>query len=56
MPISAGDVVMNFLGDSTQLDTKFSELGPKARAAFNPATEAAEGLGDAIRTIPPHWP
>jgi len=49
MPVSAGDVVMNFLGDSTQLDAKFAELGPKATTAFNPATEAAEEFGDALK-------
>jgi hypothetical protein len=44
MAIEVGDAIFRFLGDSTQLDTKFAELGPKATAAFNPATEAAAGL------------
>ena len=42
MSISVGDAVLNFLGDSTQLDTKFAEVGPNAKAAFEPAAEAVE--------------
>jgi hypothetical protein len=49
MAIEVGDAIFKFLGDSTQLDTKFAEVGPKATAAFIPATQAAEGLGVAIQ-------
>ena len=48
MSIEIGDAILKFLGDSTQLDTKFAEVGPKAEAAFDPAAKAAEGLGDAL--------
>lgn len=48
MSIEVGDAVLKFLGDSTQLDTKFDEIGPKAARAFDPAAKSAEGLGDAM--------
>src|ERR1700721_1636718 len=44
MSIEVGDAIFRFLGDSTQLDAKFVELGPKANAAFVPATQAVKGL------------
>jgi len=49
MSIDVGDAVLRFLGDSTQLDTKFAEVGPKAKQAFEPAAEAAEDAGERIK-------
>jgi len=46
MSIEVGDAVFRFLGDSQQLDTKFAEVGPNAKAAFEPAAEAAEDAGE----------
>ena len=40
MAQEVGDAVLRFLGDSTQLDTKFDEVGPNAEKAFAPAAEA----------------
>jgi hypothetical protein len=48
MAIEVGDAIFKFLGDSTNLDAAFDNVGPKATAAMNPATRAAEGLGDAL--------
>ena len=42
MAQEVGDAVLRFLGDSTQLDTKFDEVGPNAEKAFEPAAEAVE--------------
>lgn len=41
-----GDAVLKFLGDSTQLDTKFDEVGPNAQKAFGSASTAVEDFGD----------
>jgi hypothetical protein len=60
MAISAGDAVLKFLGDTTNVDAAFASLGPKTKAAVAPATEAMGDLGDAaedagktINKIPP---
>ncbi len=45
MAIEVGDAVLKFLGDSTNLDTQFDQVGPKAQKAFEPAAEAAEDAG-----------
>ena len=42
MAQEVGDAILRFLGDSTQLDTKFDEVGPNAEKAFAPAAEAVE--------------
>lgn len=42
MSIEVGDAIFKFLGDSTQLDSKFDSVGPKAKAAFGPATEVVK--------------
>lgn len=44
--IDVGDAVLKFIGDSTQLDSQFDQVGPKAQAAFEPAAEAAEEAGE----------
>lgn len=44
MSISAGDVTFEFLGNTQNLDQAFDKVGPKARAAFVPATAAVDGL------------
>lgn len=49
MSIEVGDAVFKFLGDSTQLDTKFNEVGPNAKTAFEPAAEAAEEASERIQ-------
>ena len=49
MGIDVGDAVFKFLGDSTNLDAQFDEVGPKAQAAFEPATEAAEEAGERMK-------
>jgi hypothetical protein len=49
MSIDAGDAVLKFLGDSTQLDTKFDEVGPNAAKAFNPAAEVVEEAGERMQ-------
>jgi len=49
MAIEVGDAVLRFIGDSTQLDTKFDEVGPNATKAFEPAAEAAEEAGERIK-------
>jgi hypothetical protein len=45
--INVGDAVLRFISDSSQLDTAFDQVGPKATAAFQPAAQAAENFGDA---------
>jgi hypothetical protein len=42
MAIEIGDAVLKFLGDSTNLDTKFDEVQPNAEKAFGGAAEAVE--------------
>jgi hypothetical protein len=42
MPVEVGDAVLRFLGDSTQLDTKFDQVQPNAEKAFGGAAEAVE--------------
>ena len=49
MVIEVGDAVLRFLGDSTQLDTKFDEVGPNAEKAFNPAAEVVEEAGQRMQ-------
>lgn len=44
MPISAGDVTFEFLGNTQNLDQAFNQVGPKAQAAFVPATKAVADL------------
>ena len=51
MAIEVGDAVLKFLGDSTQLDTAFDSVGPKAEAAFEPAAKSAEDLGDKLDDV-----
>jgi hypothetical protein len=46
MAIDVGDAVLKFLGDTTNLDTKFAEVGPKAQAAFGPATDAVSDMNE----------
>lgn len=46
MSIEVGDAVLKFLGDSSQLDTKFAEVGPNAAKAMEPAAEAVEDAGE----------
>lgn len=49
MAQEVGDAVLRFLGDSTQLDTKFDEVGPNAEKAFAPAAEAVEEAGQRMQ-------
>jgi|HubBroStandDraft_1064217.scaffolds.fasta_scaffold00727_7 hypothetical protein len=49
MAIDAGDAVLRFLGDTSNLDTKFDQLGPNAERAFAPAAEAAEEASEQIQ-------
>jgi hypothetical protein len=49
MSIEVGDAVLRFLGDSTDLNTKFAEVGPNAQKAFEPAAEAAEEAGERMK-------
>lgn len=42
MSIEIGDAILKFLGDSSQLDTKFAEVQPNAEQAFSGAAEAVE--------------
>jgi hypothetical protein len=46
MAVEAGDAIFRFLGDSSNLDVKFAEVGPNAQKAFEPAAEAAENAGE----------
>src|SRR5580698_1948671 len=48
MPIDVGDAVFSFTSNTQNLDEGFASLGPKAQAAFEPASKAAEGLGDSL--------
>jgi hypothetical protein len=47
--IEVGDAIMRFLGDSSQLDAKFDEVGPNAEKAFNPAAEVVEEAGERMQ-------
>jgi hypothetical protein len=49
MPIEVGDAIFRFLGDSQNLDTKFAEVAPNAKAAFEPAAQAAEDASERIQ-------
>jgi hypothetical protein len=49
MSIEVGDAVLRFIGDSTQLDTKFDEVEPNAAKAFNPAAEVVEEAGQRMQ-------
>ena len=49
MAQEVGDAILRFLGDSTQLDTKFDEVGPNAEKAFAPAAEAVEEAGQRMQ-------
>lgn len=49
MAQEVGDAVLRFLGDSTQLDTKFDEVGPNAQKAFAPAAVAVEQAGERMK-------
>jgi hypothetical protein len=49
MAIEVGDAVFTFLGDSSNLDTKFSEVGPNAEKAFAPAAAAAEDASERMQ-------
>jgi hypothetical protein len=49
MSVEIGDAVLRFLADSTNLDTKFAEVGPNAERAFEPAAEAAENAGERMK-------
>lgn len=51
MAIEVGDAVFKFLGDSTQLDLQFDQVGPKAEAAFVPAKGAADGLISSLNGV-----
>jgi hypothetical protein len=51
MAIEVGDAVLKFLGDSTQLDAAFDSVGPKASAAFDPASEKVEELEQEIEKL-----
>jgi hypothetical protein len=42
MAIEVGDAVLKFLGDSSQLDSKFDDVQPNAEKAFGGAAEAVE--------------
>lgn len=42
MSINAGDAVLRFLGDSTQLDSKFKELPEKTKEAFRKASDEVQ--------------
>jgi hypothetical protein len=42
MPQDIGDAVLKFLGDSTDLDTKFDKVAPDAERAFGKAADAVE--------------
>src|SRR5437660_134608 len=44
-----GDAVLRFIGDSTQLDTKFDEVQPNAEKAFIPAAEVVEEAGQRMK-------
>src|SRR5579862_1833066 len=48
MPIQVGDAVLKFLGDTTSVDAAFNSLGPKAKAAVQPAQDAVDDLGDSM--------
>src|SRR5579859_206052 len=49
MAQEVGDAVLRFLGDSTDLDTKFDEVTPNAEKAFNPAADVVEEAGQRMR-------
>ena len=49
MAQEVGDAVLRFLGDSTDLDTKFDEVTPNAEKAFNPAAEVVEEAAQRMR-------
>ncbi|MGB8112228.1 MAG: hypothetical protein WCF22_00565, partial [Candidatus Sulfotelmatobacter sp.] len=50
MAISVGDATLTFLGDTTKLDTTLNSIGPKAKAAMQPAQDAADDLGDSLNS------
>jgi hypothetical protein len=53
MPQDIGDAVLTFLGDSTDLDTKFDQVQPKAKKAFDEGADEVERgsrrMGESMR-------
>lgn len=60
MPVSAGDVVYNFLGETTDIDRAFTSVDTRAAASAQNLEHAWQGvvptideINNAIRTLPP---
>jgi hypothetical protein len=54
MPIDAGDVVLTFLGDTTDLDKAFDKVSDQAAGAkedLGPVGDAVGGIGDKFKTV-----
>ncbi len=49
MAIEVGDAVLKFIGDTSAMDRAFATVGPKAKAAFDPASDAIEKVGDSAK-------
>jgi hypothetical protein len=47
--ISVGDAVLNFIGDTTQLDQTFTSLPSKAKAGLAPVQEQIDGVTDGFK-------
>lgn len=48
MPIKVGDAVLEFFGDSTQLELAFDKIGTEAEAKLVPAAAAGEAVGKSL--------
>lgn len=48
MPIQVGDAVLNFLGDSSQLELAFDQVAASAETKLGPAAAAAGAVGDEL--------
>jgi tetratricopeptide (TPR) repeat protein len=51
MPVNVGDAVLNFVGDSTQLDETFDSLPAKAQAGLQPVEDAQSGVTEGFNTM-----
>jgi hypothetical protein len=46
--INVGDATLSFLADTTKLDATLNTIGPRTKAAMQPATDAVSNFGDAM--------
>jgi hypothetical protein len=51
MPLSVGDAVLTFLGDTTQLDQAFARIPEQANASMSAAAASVGKVGDALEGV-----